>query len=130
MPPSNKRPKILTRLWKEEDIPALVECQYAAYSNFPHYRLCDERLFHMQRAAFPEGQFLAEIEGRIVGYCASLIVNLDDSAPWHSYSEITGSGTFGTHDPSGDSLYGAEIAVHPDYRRIGVSSALYSGSSS
>ncbi|GMV92764.1 MAG: carbon-nitrogen hydrolase [Candidatus Hydrogenedentota bacterium] len=125
MPPSKKRPKITTRPWKEEDIPALVECQYAAYSDFPHYRLCNERLFHLQHTAFPEGQFLAEVDGQIAGYCASLIVMLDDSAPWHSYNEITGSGTFNTHDPGGDTLYGAEIAVRPEYRGMGVAGALY-----
>ncbi|MCL4216641.1 MAG: GNAT family N-acetyltransferase [Candidatus Hydrogenedentes bacterium] len=122
---SSKRRKIKTRRWTEADIAEITQCQYAAYSDFPQFRLCDERLFGMQLAAFPEGQFLAEIDGKIVGFCASLIVTLDDEAPWHSYAEMTGSGTFNTHDPSGDTLYGAEIAVHPDYRGQGVAGALY-----
>jgi predicted amidohydrolase/GNAT superfamily N-acetyltransferase len=120
-----KRLKIKTRRWTREDIPDIIQCQYAAYGDFPHFRLCDERHFSMQLDVFPDGQFLAEVDGKIAGYCASLIVTLDDEAPWHSYAEMTGSGTFNTHDPSGDTLYGAEIAVHPDYRGQGVAGALY-----
>jgi GNAT superfamily N-acetyltransferase len=57
----------------------------------------------------------------------SLIVVLDDDSPWYSYGEITGDGTFGTHDPTGDTLYGADIAVHPDFRGRGVAGKLYEG---
>ena len=58
----------------------------------------------MQLAAFPEGQFLAEANGDVIGYATSLIVQLDDDAHWYTYEEITGGGTFSTHDPSGDTL--------------------------
>ena len=34
-------------------------------------------------------------------------------------------GTFNTHTYSGDTLYGADIAVHPEFRRRGVSKRLY-----
>ncbi|MCB9152120.1 MAG: bifunctional GNAT family N-acetyltransferase/carbon-nitrogen hydrolase family protein [Caldilineaceae bacterium] len=121
-----KRSKIRVRNWKEEDIPALVACHKAAYPDYPenggHY---GERNFAMQLAAFPEGQFLAEIDGQIVGYATSIIVQLDDDNQLYTYNEITGSGSFSTHEPSGDTLYGSDIAVHPDYRQRGVSKALY-----
>ena len=68
----------------------------------------------MQFAAFPEGQFLAEADGEVIGYATSLIVQLDDDAHSYTYEEITGGGTFSTHDPSGDTLYGADIGVRPD----------------
>jgi predicted amidohydrolase/GNAT superfamily N-acetyltransferase len=79
----------------------------------------------MQMNAFPQGQFLAEIDGKIVGYATTLIVQLDDNSNWYTYSEITGKSTFSTHTPSGDTLYGADIAVHPDYRGQGVAGAIY-----
>ena len=66
-------------------------------------------------------------EGRVIGYAMSLIVTLDENSPWYSYGEITGDGTFSTHDPAGDTLYGADIAVHPDFRGMGVALALYEG---
>src|SRR5690606_17147058 len=66
-----------------------------------------------------------EVDGAIAGYATSLIVQLDDDAHWYTYEEITGGGTFSTHDPSGDTLYGADIGVKPEFRRAGVSRALY-----
>jgi predicted amidohydrolase/GNAT superfamily N-acetyltransferase len=79
----------------------------------------------MQFAAFPEGQYLAEVDGLVAGYATALIVQLDDESHWYTYEEITGGGTFSTHDPSGDTLYGADIAVRPEYRRHGISRQLY-----
>ena len=78
----------------------------------------------MQFAAFPQGQFVAVCGNRIVGYATSLIVNIDDEF-WYDVDELTGAGTFSTHNPDGDTLYGADIAVHPDFRRRGVATLLY-----
>ena len=117
--------KIKVRRWVKEDIPGIVIVQKAAYPNFDNDDLCDERIYNMQYTAFPEGQILAELNGKIVGYATSLIVQLDDDSPWYSYSEITGVGTFTTHNPSGDTLYGADIAVHPDFRGMRIANHLY-----
>lgn len=122
---SKRTRAVRTRRWRPEDIPGIVECQRAAYPNFAEKDLCHERHYRMQLEAFPEGQVLAEIDGRIVGYAASLIVQLDDESPWYSYAEITGEGTFSTHNPSGDTLYGADIAVHPEFRGQGIAAKLY-----
>jgi len=120
------REKITVRPWTEDDIPALAACHKAAYNDSPtgdpHY---DERIFSLQLAAFPEGQYLAEIDGQVVGYASAIIVQLNDDEHVYSYEEITGAGTFSTHTPGGDTLYGADIAVHPDYRRRGVATKLY-----
>ncbi|MEQ8849660.1 bifunctional GNAT family N-acetyltransferase/carbon-nitrogen hydrolase family protein [Botrimarina sp.] len=116
---------VTIRRWKKSDLPAIVACQRAAYPNLPNESLQDERKLGMQLAAFPEGQFLAEAGGEVIGYSTSLIVILDDESPWHSYDEITASGTFGTHDPAGDTLYGSDIAVTPEWQSQGVASRLY-----
>lgn len=123
--PVDENDPVRTRRWRVEDIPALVAVQRDCYPGMPEETFMDERKLRMQLAAFPEGQFLAEVDGRIIGYATSLIVILDDESPWHSYDEITGVGTFGTHDPAGDTLYGSDIAVVPDWRGQGVASRLY-----
>jgi predicted amidohydrolase/GNAT superfamily N-acetyltransferase len=122
-----KRPKIGLRRAREEDVPAIYACQKAAYPGLPETGLCDERQLRMQLVAFPEGQLVATSRGKIVGYATSLILQLEDDSPWYSYSEVTGNGSFSTHDPSGDTLYGADIAVHPDWRGRGVAARLYEG---
>ncbi len=116
---------VRVRRLKRGDIPAVVQCQNECYPQVAPEHLNDERKMRMQLEAFPDGQFLAEIDGKVVGYCTSLIVQLDDASPWYSYNEITGMGTFGTHDPSGDTLYGSDIAVHPSVRGMAIAGKLY-----
>jgi predicted amidohydrolase/ribosomal protein S18 acetylase RimI-like enzyme len=126
MPPKKER-VVKIRRARPTDVPQIYACQEAAYQNYGSGGLCDQRLLTLQIEAFPEGQLVALYRGRIVGYAMSLIVALDDDSPWYSYTEITGDGTFGTHDPAGDTLYGADIAVHPDFRGRGIAGKLYEG---
>jgi GNAT superfamily N-acetyltransferase len=74
---------------------------------------------------FPQGQFVAELDGRIVGTASTLIILWDDYGPDHDWTEVTGGGDFRTHNPDGFTLYGAEVAVDPAVRRKGVGQALY-----
>jgi len=77
-------------------------------------------------AVFPDGQIVAEYEGNLVGAVSSLIVNLGrDPLRPHTYSGITDGGYFHNHDREGDTLYGADVYVHPDFRGRGVGAALY-----
>jgi predicted amidohydrolase/GNAT superfamily N-acetyltransferase len=108
-----------------EDAGEIFRVQRAAYPSMGPASLCSERQIGMQIEAFPDGQFVAEFDGRVIGYASSLIVTLDDESPWHSYDEITGYGTFSSHTPSGDTLYGADVAVDPAHRGRGVAGALY-----
>ncbi|MCA9556606.1 MAG: GNAT family N-acetyltransferase, partial [Myxococcales bacterium] len=116
---------VKVRRARRADIPKIYACQEAAYGGPRSAGLCDERTLTMQLEAFPEGQLVATLRGKVVGYAASLIVTLGEESPWYSYNEITGAGTFTTHDPAGDTLYGADIGVHPKYRGRGISGLLY-----
>jgi predicted amidohydrolase/ribosomal protein S18 acetylase RimI-like enzyme len=120
-----KRKTVKVRPWTPEDIPAIVACHRSAYPDIEEEGLYDERVYSLQLAAFPQGQLLAEIDGRVVGYATSIIVQLSDDVGWYGYEEITGAGTFSTHTPTGDTLYGADIAVHPDYRGRSLAGRIY-----
>jgi len=74
---------------------------------------------------FPEGVFVAEYEGRIVGYCATIIVSEALANAPHTWSEISGGGFGSRHDPEGDVLYGTEVSVDPEYRRLRIGQRLY-----
>ncbi len=122
---ARRRPRITVRRWRQEDIPGVMECNKAAYADYPPEFEYEQRHYEMQLASFPEGQFVALADGKVVGFATSLIVSLDDETYWYTVDEITGAGTFSTHNYLGDTLYGADMAVHPDYQRLGISGMLY-----
>jgi GNAT superfamily N-acetyltransferase len=79
------------------------------------------------REVFPEGQLVAEDldTGEVVGMAATLIVNWDDYDRLDSYRDMTDGMRFTNHDPSGRTLYGAEVMVDPSRRRQGVGARIY-----
>ncbi len=124
--PRNK-PRIKIRLATRADVPALAELNRLAYPTMAEDDVCwgESHLLSHQRV-FPQGQLVAEIGGRIVGAAASLIVDLGrDPLRHHTWSGITDSGFFTNHDPEADTLYGADVCAHPDYRGMGVGHVLY-----
>ena len=74
---------------------------------------------------FAEGQFIADLEGKIVGTSSSFIILWDEYGPDHNWKEITGAGMFSTHNPEGKTLYGAEVCVDPELRKKGIGQKLY-----
>lgn len=125
MPTSGKTSPIKVRTAKAEDAAAIAAVAKTTYAAWPATSIANERNYALQIAAFPSGQLVAVANGQIIGYATSLIVQIDDDSPWYNHAEITGNGTFRTHDPSGQTLYGADIAVLPDWQGKGVSRALY-----
>ena len=109
------------------DVPALLELNRAAYPLLAEENVVwgeSHLLSHLR--VFPQGQLVAEIRGRIVGAAASLIVSMgSDPLRLHTWSGITDSGYFTNHEARGDTLYGADVYVHPDARGQGVGAALY-----
>ncbi|MEY3450431.1 MAG: hypothetical protein RL711_256 [Bacteroidota bacterium] len=81
--------------------------------------------FDAQLTKFPEGQVCIEDNGKIVAVAMSLIVNYNKFGDTHTYAEITGYGTFNTHDEDGDTLYGTDVFVHPEYQGLRLGRRLY-----
>lgn len=125
------KPKTATRVRvrraTHKDIPKLVELNRAAYPVLAHENVVwGEAHLQEHQRVFPEGQLVAEVAGKMVGAVSTLIVNLgSDPLRNHTWSGITDSGYFSSHDPAGDTLYGADIYVHPEARGLGVGAALY-----
>lgn len=74
---------------------------------------------------FPNGVFVAVYEDKIVGYAATLRAMERRIMRRHTWEGITGAGYASTHNPRGDWLYGYEVFVDPDCRRLRIGERLY-----
>jgi len=130
--------RVAVRRTEERDFPAIIAICRRVYPTHPPY---SEEQLASHVAVFPEGQFTAveaaegAAEGaadgagagreRVVGMAASLIVRWDDYDIDLRWRDFTAGGTFTNHDPSGRTLYGAEVMVDPEVQGGGAGSALY-----
>ncbi len=126
---ANRSPKVKVKVRQatRADIEKLVELNRLSYPTMAEENVVwgEGHLLAHQRV-FPQGQLVAEVAGKIVGACCSLIVSLgEDNLRAHTWAGITDSGYFYNHNPAGDSLYGADVYVHPDSRGLKVGHALY-----
>ncbi|SMF73893.1 bifunctional GNAT family N-acetyltransferase/carbon-nitrogen hydrolase family protein [Pseudobacteriovorax antillogorgiicola] len=107
---------------KPQDIVAIRDLAKKCYPTEPPYTLAMLR-GHINH--FPEGQFVCEYEGKIVGYCATFIVSGNVALHPHTWIEVSGGGFASTHDPKGNYLYGMEVCVDTSYRHLRIGKRLY-----
>ncbi len=77
---------------------------------------------------FPDGQLVAvSTDGHPTPVAATttLRVHLDLDHPNHTFRDAIGDLSLGNHRDDGPWLYGADLGVHPDWRRRGIARALY-----
>jgi predicted amidohydrolase/ribosomal protein S18 acetylase RimI-like enzyme len=115
---------ILLRPLVIEDFDALVAMQALCFPDMPTW---SREQIESQLRVFPEGQLAIEYEGVLVASASSLIVDFEDYSDWHNWKEIADNGFIRNHDPRGDTLYGIEIMVHPEYRGLKLARRLYQG---
>lgn len=114
--------RIRVRPLRRNDFSAVVELQLAC---FPKMTPWTREQFTSQLKTFPEGQFGIEHDGRLIASSASVIVAFDLYTDWHDWWKISDGGLIRNHDPNGDTLYGIEMMVHPDFRGMRLSRRLY-----
>lgn len=103
-----------------ENIQALIK---KVYKDLPPY---SQNMLRGQINNFYDGNFVAEYNKKIVGYCASLRLEKDLALSKHSWKEVTGGGYGTTHNVNGDYLYGYEVAVDPEFRGLKIGARFYS----
>lgn len=92
---------------------------------FPGMEPWTREEFASQLRIFPEGQLCVEIDGRLAASSSSLILAYRPSLAWHDWKVVADGGSIRNHDPRGDTLYGIEIMVHPEFRGMKLSRRLY-----
>jgi len=85
----------------------------------------DEELAAHHRL-FPEGQFVVvhEESREVAGAHFTLLINLSHFHLDDDWETLTAQGTFSDHDPSGHTLYGADLFVHPKHQHHGLAKML------
>ncbi len=114
--------KIVTRPLKMDDFDQLVDLQLKCFAGMKPW--AREQL-ESQLSVFPDGQICIEYNGKLVASSSSLIIDFDIYERRHSWKEIADDGYIRNHDPNGDTLYGIEIMVHPDFRGMKLARRLY-----
>jgi predicted amidohydrolase/GNAT superfamily N-acetyltransferase len=74
---------------------------------------------------FPEGQMGVFFDDVLVGSSSALVLDLDEYTDTHNWEEIADNGFIRNHDPEGDTLYGIEVMVDPQYRDMKIGRRLY-----
>ncbi len=92
---------------------------------FPGMKPWSRDQIESQLSIFPEGQLCVEIDGRLAATASSLILEFDETLEWHNWKAVADSGYIRNHKAKGDTLYGIEIMVHPDFRGMKLSRRLY-----
>jgi len=105
-----------------DDFDALVAMQQRC---FPGMHPWERDQIESQIAMFPEGQICIEIDGRLAASSSSLILENDPSLEWYDWKAVADGGYIRNHKAKGDTLYGIEIMVDPEFRGMKLSRRLY-----
>lgn len=117
-------PPVVVRQTEPRDFAQITELCCRVYPDSEPWD-ADHLASHLE--VFPEGQLVA-VTGepeRVVGMAASLIITWDDYEHQDAWRDLTMKGTFRNHDPTGRTLYGAEIMVDPTLRRRRIGARIY-----
>lgn len=114
-----------TRPEHAETLSSTMRTVYAGDTNAP----CDDTAtpdhIYSQIRRFSEGQFVALLNGEVVGFATTMRTHDSPQAaplPWiHAIGDLH----LRNHTPQGEWLYGVDFGVHPEYRKHGIGTKLY-----
>ncbi len=103
----------------------LRELELVCFPNLNDTDLLTEEEVRVQEEVFPKGAFMVLDGERVVGMASGVFIDFDLTDLQHSLSDIVGMDDVYPHNPDGEWYYGLDIAVHPDYRGLGIGKRLY-----
>jgi GNAT superfamily N-acetyltransferase len=113
---------MLVRSYTLEDYPQLLEIQRACFpAPYPEEQLWSKAQIASHIRHFALGALCVEVNGVLIASATALILE----NPAHTFADATDNGFIGNHNPHGDTLYGVDMAVHPNWRGRGVARRLY-----
>lgn len=122
MTETRTKARLEIRQAKPKDVRAIADLVRRAYDELPAYTHGEIR---GQLNNYPEGCFIAKLDGKLVGYCATMRLDERVALADLTWDEVTGNGFGSRHDPTGDWLYGYEMCVDPNVRGTRIGRRLY-----
>lgn len=114
--------RIKVRQLQIEDYVNVVELQKKCFPGMPTW---SKEQFESQISIFPEGQIGIVYNKKLVASSSSLILDFALYSEWHGWKEIADGGFIRNHNINGNTLYGIEIMVDPEFRGLKFSRRLY-----
>ena len=114
--------RIRVRQLRLDDYDEIAEM---AIKCFPGMKPWLREQFESMITIFPNGQLCVEYDGQLVASSSGLILDFDLYSEWHDWKQVSDDGYIRNHDPKGDTFYGIEIMVHPDFRGMKLARRLY-----
>lgn len=115
-----------------------IDLERLKYSDFDEVQQLMRKCYHLidnpawtknqikkLTSIFPDGQMVIKVDGKIVACMFSIIVDYTRFDDDHTYLDITANDTFNSHSDDGNTLYGLDIMVHPDFRGLRLGRRLY-----
>ncbi|WP_170004585.1 bifunctional GNAT family N-acetyltransferase/carbon-nitrogen hydrolase family protein [Pseudopontixanthobacter vadosimaris] len=122
MTEQRRKARLEIRQAKPKDVRAIADLVRRAYKDLPAYTHGEIR---GQINNYPEGCFVAKLDGVLVGYCASMRLDERIALSDQNWDTITGNGFGSRHNPTGNWLYGYEMCVDPATRGTRIGRRLY-----
>ncbi|MHB8931725.1 MAG: GNAT family N-acetyltransferase [Melioribacteraceae bacterium] len=114
--------RIKVRPLQQADYPEVIKLQEKC---FPGMATWTKEQFESQISIFPEGQIGIIYNKKLVASSSSLILDFTLYSEWHSWKEIADNGYIKNHTFKGNTLYGIEIMVDPEFRGLKLARRLY-----
>ena len=110
---------------QKEHVAQLGELQKIVFPTLAPEQRFEPRHYLRHIELFPEGQLCVVDGDRVIGMTSTIRMTFDFDHPNHTFADIIQGGWLTAHEPDGRWLYGADIGVHPEYRRRGIARMLY-----
>ena len=92
---------------------------------FPEELLWNRSHLERHLEIFPEGQFVATQGDHVIASASCTRISEENWTAHSSWAATVGGPYLDNFDPTGSTLYGLDISVHPDYRGQGLGRLLY-----
>ena len=122
MTETRRKARLEIRQAQLDDVRAIADLVRRVYDDMPAYTHGEIR---GQINNYPDGCFVAKLDGKLVGYCASMRLSERVALADQNWDTVTGNGFGSRHNAKGDWLYGYEMCVDPKTRGTRIGRRLY-----